>query len=115
MTDLEELMDDEVARILAIDAGLQIQQLLQRGAAFETLLIHARDEALAAMDELIHSKFDTLEDVAQKQWEVTRYHALVGWIQAILENGAAAMDGASEEEGTWLQSMIRGEPEERDS
>jgi hypothetical protein len=58
MTDIDELMDDEDARILAIEAGLQIEELLlQRGAAFETLLIHARDEALAAMEELIHSSF----------------------------------------------------------
>lgn len=115
MTYIDELMDDEDARVLAIDAGLHIQELLQRGAAFETLLIHARDEALAAMDELINHSFKTLEEVQQKQWEVTRYHALVGWMQAILENGEAAKADLSQEEGTWLETMIRGEPEERDA
>jgi hypothetical protein len=115
MTDILELMDDEYTRLRAIDAGIETELLLQRGAAFETLLIHARDEAMAAMETLIHGDFKSLDDVRQQQWEVTRYHDLVRWIQAIMENGNAARSDLSEEEGQMLEMMIRGEPEEKDA
>jgi hypothetical protein len=115
MTDIEELMDDEYARALALEAGLDVDRLLQKGAAFEALLIHARDEAIAAMGQLIHMQFETLAQVRQKQWEVTRYHDFVRWVNAIIDNGQAAQAELSEEEGGRLQMMIRGELEEKDA
>lgn len=111
MTDIEELMDDEYARVLALDAGLDAERLLEKGGAFRALLEAARDEALAAMDDLISKAFTALEDVREAQWKVTRYQDLIRWISNIVEQGEVARSDLSEEEGARLEQMIRGETE----
>lgn len=111
MTDIDELMDDEYARVLALDAGLDAERLMDKGGAFRALIEAARDEALAAMETLISTAFTSLDGVREAQWRVTRYQDLIRWISNIVEQGEVARSDLSEEEGERLERMIRGETE----
>jgi hypothetical protein len=116
MTDIEEAMDDEYLRVLAIDAAAQAETLLNRGGAWEALIEKARAEALGALNGLISFKFTDLQQVKEMQWQVTRYESLCRWIRDIEEAGAEAREGFSDEEVDELKSMFSpGETEPKDA
>ena len=116
MTDIEEAMDDEYARVLAIDAAADAEVLLHRGGAWEALIEKARAEALGALSELIKFNFTDLREVKEMQWRVTRYESLCGWIKQIEEAGVHAREDMTEDEVSELKSMLsRGETEPKDA
>lgn len=116
MTDIEEAMDDEYLRVLAIDAAAQAEILLSRGGAWETLIEKARAEALDALNELIQCDFTDIRQVRERQWRVTRYESLCRWIKQIEEAGEASREDMTEEEVMELKTMIsRGETEPKDA
>jgi hypothetical protein len=115
MTDIEEAMDDEYLRVLAIDAAADAEVLLGRGGAWAALIEKARDEALGALETLIHRDFTDLREVREMQWRATRYSDLCRWIKQIEEAGEAARDDMTEEEVHDLRQVYRGETEPKDA
>lgn len=115
MTDIEEAMDDEYLRVLAIDAAADAEVLLSRGGAWEALIDKARDQALGALEALIHQDFTDLREVKEMQWRATRYSDLCRWIRSIEEAGEVARDDMTEEEVLDLRTAYRGETEPKDA
>jgi hypothetical protein len=115
MTDIDDLMDDDFLRIVAIEDATNAEVLMRSGGAFAALLQKAFDEAKGALEALISIDTEDMSVIRRLQWKVTRYDDLVRWIKEIMADGEAAQEGMSEEEAVSLQRLIRGEPEEKDA
>ena len=109
MADIDELMDEEFLRVEALDDLADCERLLSRGGAFETLIIKAREQAMAALEMMVQGNFETIEQVRALQWEVRRYDALCQWISEIVDHGETVRESLTEEDDEMLEQILRGD------
>ena len=110
----QELLDAEYARALVMEAYFSTLEGLKEHNPVRTLLEQARDEAMAAMHQLVLADPFKPEVVRDLQWKVQRYDDLCNWVGLTLSGGESAQEDLSAEQRIEYETLIRGEPEEKD-
>lgn len=108
----QEVLDTELARIEAIDAGHDVFRQFRTSGALSTILLEARDRAVDALNRLVKCDPFNAAAVRDLQWEVTRYDALCQFINEIVETARNASEDLTAEEGAALEQMLRGDESE---
>jgi hypothetical protein len=110
----QELLDAEYARALVMETYLATLDGLKDKNPVKALLERARDEAMSAMAALVRADPFKPEAIRDLQWQVQRYDDLCHWVGITLSAGEAAQEDLSAEQRAEYETLIRGEPEERD-
>lgn len=110
----DELLDAEYLRVLVLDEFYDAREGLKPGAALSRVLESAREQAKAALSELVTCNPFGGEKVRKLQWEVRRYEDLCRWIEAIVENGETAEGDMTDEDRAETERLLRGETEAKE-
>lgn len=108
----QEMLDNEYARVVALDAARDIQQQFRASGAITLLIEDARETAIAALDALVRCDPFKPEIVRELQWRVRRYDMLCAWVLRVIEGGEAATEDLSAEQSAELDKLLRGDEAE---
>lgn len=113
MTEAEELLDDEVAILIALQDGKELEEMLGKGGVWITLLRLARKASIAATVRIAVADPNDTKLIMRLQNEMRRYSDLVAWIKQIIENVQEAEEQATEDDRILIE-QLRGEQQETD-
>ncbi len=105
----DELLESELARAEMLDEYYDAVEKLKPGQALMRIMAEARNEAQAALVELVHMNPNEADKIRALQWKVTRQEALSTWIVMILENGKLANSDLTEEQQQQFQTLLKSE------
>jgi hypothetical protein len=107
----EDFIPEEAARVQYLQASMQAEMLLRPGEAWDVLIEQALGDATDAIDKLVSTKFKSLDEVREVQWEVMRFERLARYINTTLNLGKEAVQDATNDQRERLAEILRGEKE----
>ena len=115
MDETEDELSAAYQHVLNIDAGDDAEFLMQEGGAFAALLDRARNDAIGALSALVSNQFTDLDEVRERQWEVSRYANLCQYIRSIIEDADSSRSMMDDDEADFVRAIYRGETEPKDA
>ena len=108
----DELVDDEILRIEALDAADDLLRQFKDQGALVAILHHARLEAADAYSSIATCDPFDGATIRELQWRITRFSDLCRWIRRIHDTGELAAADLTEEQAAELERLRRGEEAE---
>lgn len=103
-------------RIAVVRAALAIEhQMVDKSSALRLVLNRAHDDAVGAVLELI-DVVSTDPAVRDLQWKISRYNAMLSYINEVLAAGVEASDAMTDEQAERLselnENVLKGEQDD---
>lgn len=119
MSYLDGDVGDDVAmdaeRVAAIEAIDELEASIKAGGAIARLLLDAKRSSDAARAALVTVDPTDSRAIMRLQWLVSRFDALMYWINDVKEAAEEAVEDFTESDLALVRALIKGEPDIKDA
>lgn len=106
-----QIREDEFNRLAAMEAGIKTFKEMREGGPLRLVLLKARADAIAAVEDLVGCDPEDAKRIRDLQWAISRYDAFVSYAEEIIEAGRAASDDLPDDEVESLNSELSRLPD----